>query len=534
MLRRMGTIIGLAGLVVSALALVSTTMADAAELLPAEARGKLIYQQGETESGRPVTVLLGRGAGELPASVVPCGGCHGEDGLGRPEGGIVPPDITWPALTGAYGHDHEYGRSHPAFDEVTFGNSLVDGIDPGGNEFDRTMPRYRMSDADLADLIAYIKVIDRDFDAGISDDAIRIGTLLPTEGRRAPLGAAMRDVLEAYFADVNAEGGINGRKLELVVAGYGDDSTRAVWRLRDLVREKAVFALVSGYVDGLERAVAELSEAEGIPLVGPMTRLPARDVGLNHFSFYLLSGLHQQAAVLVQHADRVAGERSARTAIVSSGVVPFAEFADATAAAAERWPLVERFDYDPAEFDPAALASQLALAATESVFFYGSPDEFSRFAAAADRSGFTPTLYTPGGLAARTMFDIPPSFAGKAFIAYPTVPDDHSPGGVAAFESLHQRHGLDYMHSNAQLSAYGAAMILAEGLKRSGRGLSRERFVAELEGLTDFRTGLTPPISYNPTRRIGALGGYVLALDPADRRLSPTGSFINLEPQPDR
>ena len=296
-----------------------------------------------------------------------------------------------------------------------------------------------------------------------------------------------------------------------------------------MVRDQAPFALVSGYVEGLEAPVAELAEEAGIPLVAPMTRLPAQDVGLNHFSFYLLSGVHQQAAVLVRYADRVAGVSGGRAAIVYHDAAPYADIAEAAATAADGWPAVERVAYDPAGFDPAALAAELAASGTESVFFFGGADEFRGFAVAADRAGYTPALFTPGALAARTMFDIPPVFSGKAFIAYPTVPDDHTAKGVAAFESLHERHEIGYEQANAQLSAYGAAMILVEGLKRAGRLLSGDRFVAELEGLADFRTGLTPPVSYNQTRRIGALGGYVLALDPGARRLAPTGSWIELD-----
>ena len=382
---------------------------------------------------------------------------------------MVPLDVTWPALTNTHGHDHEYGRSHPAFDEDSLARALIEGIDPAGNELDQTMPRYRMSDEDMADLLAYMKVINRDFDAGITDEAIRIGTLLPTEGRMAAMGGAMQGVLEAFIKDVNEQGGINGRKLELVVVSYGDDRTEAIWRLRDLVREQAVFALVSGFIDGLEQGVAELAEEEGIPLVGPMTRLPAQDAGLNHYSFYLLSGLRQQAAVLVRYAERVAGSSGDRTAIVYRDSDPFTVFGDAAAAAAESWPAVQRIAYAPAEFDPDALASQLASANIESVFFFGGPEEFKSLAVTADRAGFTPTLFVPGALAARTMFDIPPGFAGKAFVAYPSVPDDHTQKGVQAFEALHERHGLDYAYPNAQLSAYGASLVFVEGLKRAGR-----------------------------------------------------------------
>ena len=88
---------------------------------------------------------------------------------------------------------------------------------------------------------------------------------------------------------------------------------------------------------------------------------------------------------------------------------------------------------------------------------------------------------------------------------------------------------MDYRHSAAQISAYTAAMILVEGLKRAGRDLSRDRLVQELEGLTEFQSGLMPAISYNHTRRIGALGGYVVALDLGSRKLETTSRWIALD-----
>jgi len=503
-------------------------MAQASDgLTEAEQRGKRIYRQGETESGRPVTVWLGRGGGELPASVVPCGGCHGRDGLGRPEGGLEPPDITWSTLTASYGHEHDFGRVHPPFDDETFARAIADGADPAGNVLDNAMPRYRMADEDLADLLAYIKAIDSDLDAGIGESTVRIGTLLPTSGQLAPLGNAMRSVLEAYFADINAGGGINGRTIELVVAPYDQDATEAIWQLRDLVRNQSVFALVSGYVEGLEGEVAALAEEAGIPLVGPMTPVPVQATGIDQYSFHLFAGLQDQAAVLAQFLHTSSAQTDG-AAIVYRDTGRYTEFAEAAAAVAGQWSDVRRFPYGQAPFDARRIASAVESSQSEAVFFFGSPDEFRDFAVAADAAGYRPMLLTPGVLAARTMFDIPGGFAGKAFVAYPSVPEDHSPEGVAEFESLHERHGLGYEYSNAQLSAYGAAVVLLEGLKRSGRLLTRDRFVASLEGLNDFHTGLTPPISYNPTRRIGALGGYVLALDPGARRLSRTGSWIDV------
>ena len=115
-------------------ALLVTPLLQAAELTPQEMRGKRIYAEGESVAGTPLTALVARGSSPLPASIVPCGGCHGADGRGRPEGGVVPPDITWSSLTGSYGHEHDFGRSHQAFDDASFARAVVKGLDPAGNE----------------------------------------------------------------------------------------------------------------------------------------------------------------------------------------------------------------------------------------------------------------------------------------------------------------------------------------------------------------------------------------------------------------
>jgi hypothetical protein len=66
-------------------------------------------------------------------------------------------------------------------------------------------------------------------------------------------------------------------------------------------------------------------------------------------------------------------------------------------------------------------------------------------------------------------------------------------------------------------------------LRRAGRALSRERLVGALEGVYAFDSGLLPPLSYGPARRVGALGSYVVAVDLARRSFRPVSGWIALE-----
>jgi mono/diheme cytochrome c family protein len=74
-------------------------VAGAAALDEAAARGKQIYLEGTSAGGGTIEAVVGDEAVTLPASAVPCASCHGPDGRGRPEGGVLPPDIRWQELT---------------------------------------------------------------------------------------------------------------------------------------------------------------------------------------------------------------------------------------------------------------------------------------------------------------------------------------------------------------------------------------------------------------------------------------------------
>lgn len=57
--------------------------AQALDLTAAELAGKRLYREGLSSSDAQVSARVGAADMLVPASVVPCGSCHGADGLGR-------------------------------------------------------------------------------------------------------------------------------------------------------------------------------------------------------------------------------------------------------------------------------------------------------------------------------------------------------------------------------------------------------------------------------------------------------------------
>ncbi len=176
------------------------------------AAGKQIYRTGHDAAGPEIMAVLGGQQGaEVTAAALPCAGCHGRDGKGRPEGGVTPSDLTWDALSRPYQLAEPGSRRHPPYDERTLKRAITLGIDAGGQALQAAMPRYRLTQEQADHLIAYIKTLGREADPGVTPDRLRLGILLPPE----PEAAAVRRALDAAAARLNATGGLYARRLDL-------------------------------------------------------------------------------------------------------------------------------------------------------------------------------------------------------------------------------------------------------------------------------------------------------------------------------
>src|SRR5688572_15491825 len=142
-------------------------------LTDSERRGKQIYLRGTSASNREIAAVINQV--EVPATTVTCAGCHGMRGEGNTEGGVTAGNLTWSNLIKPYGHTHSTGRRHGPFNESSFTRAVVNGLDSDGNDLLVAMPRFKLSAADMGDLIAYLKRLESDLDPGLTDDSIRIG-----------------------------------------------------------------------------------------------------------------------------------------------------------------------------------------------------------------------------------------------------------------------------------------------------------------------------------------------------------------------
>ncbi|MEJ2023732.1 MAG: ABC transporter substrate-binding protein, partial [Deltaproteobacteria bacterium] len=103
---------------------------------------------------------------------------------------------------------------------------------------------------------------------GVTDTEIHIGQWGPQTGPAAPWGSVARGT-DAYFKMINAEGGINGRKLihHMFDDGYNPARTKA--GVKELQEGIGMFAWVSGVGTSCGLSVVDYLMERKIPWVGP-------------------------------------------------------------------------------------------------------------------------------------------------------------------------------------------------------------------------------------------------------------------------
>ena len=106
---------------------------------------------------------------------------------------------------------------------------------------------------------------------GIFEDHVLFGQSAAFSGPAQELGKNMRRGIEAAFAEVNRNGGIGGRRLELVSLDDAYEPEAAVTNTQRLISEEGVFALIGAVGTPTSRSATPVAAAAGTPYVAPFT-----------------------------------------------------------------------------------------------------------------------------------------------------------------------------------------------------------------------------------------------------------------------
>ncbi len=116
-------------------------------------------------------------------------------------------------------------------------------------------------------LVATTALISALCHPAFAQQTIKIGSVLSVTGPASFLGEPEDKTLRMYVDKINAAGGVNGKKIELVLYDDGGDANKARTFATRLIEDDKVVAMVGGSTTGTTMAMIPVFEAAEVPLI---------------------------------------------------------------------------------------------------------------------------------------------------------------------------------------------------------------------------------------------------------------------------
>ncbi|WP_309067014.1 branched-chain amino acid ABC transporter substrate-binding protein [Microbacterium sp.] len=346
------------------------------------------------------------------------------------------------------------------------------------------------------------------------DGPIKLGMLAPFSGSESAFGDYMKNGAQLAIDEINADGGIDGRELELVVEDDACDATAAVAGANKLVTE-GIVASVGGYCSGATLPTLPIFDEAGIPMVIPAAnsnelvkqKLPG---------VFLINGTGTQQA---QAAVAYAQKSGAKTvAAIDDATAYSADLAKSFVEQAKEAGLTVAFEatVTPGENDYSAVATQLTSAKPDLAYWTGYYQEGGLIVRQATDAGYDGTFLVGDGSVDAKFAEIAgDGYTENVLGTFTQTPDmiEGADDWIADYEKLAGSAPGPY-----STQSYDAVRVVAEAIKEAG-STDFDEVVAALEGLKDFDT-FAGPLTFTEDHTLSGGGFVIVAIDPA------TGNFV--------
>ena len=361
-------------------------------------------------------------------------------------------------------------------------------------------------------LVATIAPLAAAQQQGVTPDTITLGAYGPITGPAAYIGLAGRDGMNLAIKEINAAGGINGRKIAVVFEDDAHSPTRALAAVKKLVEQDKVFAIMSvagsnatvGTIDYLrdKGAVMYVSIASAPPVTWPFAR--------NLFR----GGTTESARYGELYAEYLAtNAQNKRIAIMHGREEYPRNEAEATIAKLKSWFNIEpvaraEFNINDKDFTSQLITAQKAN--PDVIAFFGNPAEAAIAMRQARELGLKQPFFVGSNMVDPSLITAARNNAEgvTGFSLIPYLPGSNAPE-MKQWEANWRK---EYPNApagrpnNFDLLAYGDMHVLAEGMRRAGKDLTTDSLIKGLEGIQGYRIGpVATPRTFSDKHHIGNL-----------------------------
>ncbi len=340
---------------------------------------------------------------------------------------------------------------------------------------------------------------------GVSDNSITIGMSSPFSGPNGAYGNDMRQVIEAYFTQINKAGGINGRKLELVALDDGYETERTVANSKTLLNEKNAFALLAYY--GSSPTTEAMNTVFGpakVPLIGTISGAGTlRDSISNNpntrYMFNVRASYADETEAIVSQLLSL-GIRNVAVFYQNDGYGKSGLEGVSSALRKNNLTPVAVGTVERNSLDVAKAVESIGKANPQAVIMitlYKPTSAFVKAMKAANKSPIYMTVSPVG--ADHLVAELGADARGIGISQVVPYPWNDTVPVVREYQKLASSTQYTYYG----MEGYLMARTLVEGLKRSGKDLTREKLVTSLESLNNTDLG-GYRVNYSSTSRQGS------------------------------
>ena len=340
-----------------------------------------------------------------------------------------------------------------------------------------------------------------------SDSKIVLGQSAAFSGPAAQLGIQFYQGAKVFFDQVNSQGGVGKRLIEIRNLDDGYEPDRCAENTRKLIADD-VFALF-GYVGTPTSIVAlPLATKAKVPFIAPFTGAMALRDPFNKYAFHVRASYNDETGLIVKQLTTLGLKKIAvfyqNDAYGKAGL-------DGTSLALNALGLkpVAQATVERNSVDVGAAVKTLVAAGPNAVVQISAYKSCAAFIREARKAGYGGTFYNVSFVGTQALAD-ELGKDGAGVVVSQVMPSPYNGARQIAREFVDavKAAGGDAKVNFSSMEGYVAAKVLIEGLKRAGAKPTRDSFVAGLESLGTQ-----------------SLGGFSVSFGPSDHVAS---SFVEL------
>lgn len=338
---------------------------------------------------------------------------------------------------------------------------------------------------------------------GVTDTTVKVGSFMALSGAAAALGVPIRKGLEASIKSVNDQGGVNGRKIELLVEDDGYDPAKAVAVTKKLVEQDRVFLVGPALGTAGTLAVVDYLVEQKVPFVHPMTGVSKHAYPVKPTVFAVQPTYPDEAAILTRYAREKLGGTKVAVLYHNSDYGKEGLAGVQKEAARDGMSVVYSAAHESKDMDFSSPVLKAKEAGADTVIIYALLGQTAAILKEAQKQGLKANFLTSYPNLDGSLLKLAgPAAEGLVTTGWIAPPDDKDPK-YQKFVDIYKKYNNGETPSALASAGFVAGEIIVEGLKRAGRDLTREGFSKAMQTLQNFSGLVTPPITYTSDNHSG-------------------------------